>query len=537
MESFPSLQEGSVIVISDGEESDEGELVLVDAVGEDVPMEVSTELADERGGVDGATRGTDAEMPAASVVEGQDGGKRAGEEGRRRRDIQRCPVETCPYRGTKVKAHVYGRHLPLCFNPNQIGSEEAHKGKMRSLQLIAGWVVRRGASIQDLVEWVNRTHRVPESAVVQFSDRAIFRRTSRREGWDLPEEFTLIPMNSPACLLHFKVLCGLLKELRPEQRRRLFREELRGFELDHPAGKPMAPVQSRSPLVKATSKSKTKVAKRSLELAEAFDSHFHFEETARALGADKDIGVLGILQLVQSPRPKNEVTVVGGTMIYCYPSNFPSTFATIPGFVYAVGIHPRCASLFTREVEEQLRTLLSSPEVRALGEVGLDRTEAPRNWEEQDEVLQKVLTLCSPDKVLILHFRGTSDLYSADVYARGLEIVSQLCSPTQKIHLHCFTGGEDQIRSWMRAFPKVHFGFTAKVRDASSRQRRAIRNIPTDRLLIETDAPHLRTHSHLRAHSPAYIGDVAEMLASVRGEPLHRILRWTTRNARRLYLE
>lgn len=77
MESFPSLQEGSVIVISDGEESDEGEFVLVDAVGEDVPMEVSTELADERGGVDGATRGTDAEMPAASVVEGQDGGKRA----------------------------------------------------------------------------------------------------------------------------------------------------------------------------------------------------------------------------------------------------------------------------------------------------------------------------------------------------------------------------------------------------------------------------------------------------------------------------
>ena len=59
--------------------------------------------------------------------------------------------------------------------------------------------------------------------------------------------------------------------------------------------------------------------------------------------------------------------------------------------------------------------------------------------------------------------------------------------------------------------------------------------MPKERLLLESDAPHLPVDASIRVNTPAYLGEVAEMVARVRQEPLAMVVGATRENALRLY--
>ena len=70
----------------------------------------------------------------------------------------------------------------------------------------------------------------------------------------------------------------------------------------------------------------------------------------------------------------------------------------------------------------------------------------------------------------------------------------------------------------------------------ADRLRDAVRAVPLDRLLIETDAPYLAPVPHRgRRNEPAHVRLVAEAVATLRGEPLATVAAATTANARRLF--
>jgi TatD DNase family protein len=70
----------------------------------------------------------------------------------------------------------------------------------------------------------------------------------------------------------------------------------------------------------------------------------------------------------------------------------------------------------------------------------------------------------------------------------------------------------------------------------SNREREIIKQVPLDRLLLETDAPFLTPVPHRGARNePAYVRHVAEIIASVRGQPVDETARRTTQNAERLF--
>ena len=268
----------------------------------------------------------------------------------------------------------------------------------------------------------------------------------------------------------------------------------------------------------------------------AFDSHFHVDRLAATVGGSA-LDIERLVQQITEVAPVNRTILSGGVLVYCDPKTYDKVpLQAQPKWRVAVGIHPKKVKEFTAEKQRYFNTLHKNPRVGALGEVGLDYSDPNLNREDQKRLLTQVVKSCTPEKVLILHVRGTrGDHLSAEASRDCLAIVQEACDPEQRVHLHCFGGGVQQLREWRRAFPDCHFGVTGKVVHFNREQREALCKIPLDRLLVETDAPYMPMLHGLRTTSPAYIGDVAAAVSRVRGDSIDAILLATEANGRRLY--
>jgi TatD DNase family protein len=101
--------------------------------------------------------------------------------------------------------------------------------------------------------------------------------------------------------------------------------------------------------------------------------------------------------------------------------------------------------------------------------------------------------------------------------------------------LHCYTGGPDLARRAVALGFSI--SFTGILTFKTSDQLRLIaRQLPSDRILLETDAPYLAPVPHRgRRNEPAYVVETARVLAETRGASLSEITRQTTGNFFRLF--
>ena len=269
-------------------------------------------------------------------------------------------------------------------------------------------------------------------------------------------------------------------------------------------------------------------------LPTGIDSHFHLDRSARLLKAKID-DPRDLINKDVGPAPICPVNIAGGVCVYCDPEKYPDFFPSSPGFKCAVGVHPKKVQYFTPQKEEQFRRLLSHPEVSALGEVGLDRTEPEETWVLQEEIFTKIMMYNAPWRTCVIHIRDPMDVHAGELYTKCLQIMKANASPTQRIHLHCFTGTTEQVMSWSQAFPYTSFGFTSNVQRFDKFQREAVKRIPEDRIVLETDSPYLPPVPGLRVNTPAYLGHVAKSISEIRGQSLETVLKYCTANARSLY--
>ena len=94
--------------------------------------------------------------------------------------------------------------------------------------------------------------------------------------------------------------------------------------------------------------------------------------------------------------------------------------------------------------------------------------------------------------MLILHLRGAEDdTEGTAVHKICRRLLRKKCSPLQRIHIHCFSSNVDQVKAWTSTFPHCYFGVTGLVRSFTPKQRLAVKEIAAERLLLETDSPHL----------------------------------------------
>jgi TatD DNase family protein len=205
-------------------------------------------------------------------------------------------------------------------------------------------------------------------------------------------------------------------------------------------------------------------------------------------------------------------------------------------FIYAtVGVHPHEARLATTADLQQLESLAQRPKVIAWGEIGLDYFYDHSPRDTQKEVFVKQMDLARSAKLpIVIHCRPSNN--STNAWDDCLTMLEQYWRPSALGGiLHCFTG------EWSHAKRALDFGFmisfAGNVTFPKAQQIREVaKQVPLDRMLIETDCPFLAPVPYRgKRNEPAFVKEVARQLADLRGLPIEEIAKQTTRNFYRFF--
>lgn len=205
-----------------------------------------------------------------------------------------------------------------------------------------------------------------------------------------------------------------------------------------------------------------------------------------------------------------------------------------PGITTTAGIHP----CYVHEIGVgdwlgRIRELARSPEVAAIGEIGLDYYHPPGDggpveaWRRlQQDVFEAMLQLALDfSKPVVVHQREC-----------GPEVLAVLARfPGVRAVLHCFTGGPAEAE---KALADGHWlSFTGVLTYPKSEEIRAAAAIvPDDRILLETDSPYLAPVPFRgKSCEPAMVRHTALKLAEVKQRGLDEIAEITSRNAERFF--
>lgn len=273
-----------------------------------------------------------------------------------------------------------------------------------------------------------------------------------------------------------------------------------------------------------------------------FDAHTHLQflpfdaDRDAVIGRARDAGVRMVLVGTQLSTSEGGLALAG----------------RYPGEMWAaVGFHPAHASEYARHHDEneqptaereefdieRLRGLAADARVVAIGECGLDyyrmppdEREAARNKELQRSVFhEQVLLAAEVKKPLMVHCRSAfTDVIS--VLHDAHYPVS--CARSPGI-IHFFTGTPDDAR----AFLDIGFSFTfGGVVTFARAYDEAIRMIPQDRILSETDAPYVAPAPNRgKRNEPAYVVETVKKLAELKGLSVERMAEQINENARTVF--
>ena len=190
-----------------------------------------------------------------------------------------------------------------------------------------------------------------------------------------------------------------------------------------------------------------------------------------------------------------------------------------------VGVHPHDAKDWDTAQEARLRRLARDPRVVALGEMGLDYHYDHSPHDVQQVVFEQQL-LIARDAGLpaVIHAREADDDV-ATILRRH---------PDVRAVLHSFSSGPALLQAGLELGHYVSFSGMITFRNWTMDD--AVRAVPSDRLLVETDSPYLApVPMRGKRNEPALVRYVAERLAAVRGMRTEAMIATTGANAARCF--
>jgi TatD DNase family protein len=221
--------------------------------------------------------------------------------------------------------------------------------------------------------------------------------------------------------------------------------------------------------------------------------------------------------------------VVTGTSVE--ESRRAAELAGAHGLYATAGVHPHHARECDDTTMPALRQIAAHPKIVAIGECGLDfnRNYSPHPSQEKWFVAQIELA-AELGKPLFLHSR--------DAHPRFAEILRNL--RVGKAVAHCFTGEAAELRAYLDL--GLYIGITGWICD-ERRGRHLValaKEIPQDRLLLETDSPYLTPRDlhpqpKARRNEPAHLPHILRAEARARGETPEALAAATTRNAQAFF--
>lgn len=193
----------------------------------------------------------------------------------------------------------------------------------------------------------------------------------------------------------------------------------------------------------------------------------------------------------------------------------------------SVGVHPLDLEPGSAPALDWLLGELAHPRVVAIGETGLDYHYEPEAAELQQEAFRLHLEAARiTAKPVIVHTR--------EARADTLALLREAALPQAGV-LHCFTEDWEMARSALDLGFYISLSGIVTFRNADA-LREVARQVPADRLLVETDSPYLAPIPHRgKPNLPEYVRDVAEFLATLRGVSLETLAEQTTANFHRLF--
>lgn len=205
-------------------------------------------------------------------------------------------------------------------------------------------------------------------------------------------------------------------------------------------------------------------------------------------------------------------------------------------FMYAtVGIHPHEAAQAKESDFDEMAALVKHPKVIAWGEIGLDYFYDHSPRQVQKQVFQRQLELAKAAKLpIVIHCRPSDGSENAWDDCLGLVQGHWAASGLGGI-LHCFTG------TWPHAARALDMGFmisfAGNVTYPKAQQiRDAARQVPMDRMLIETDSPYLAPIPHRgKRNEPAFVKETARQIGEIRGVSAEEIGLQTAQNFYRFF--
>lgn len=246
-----------------------------------------------------------------------------------------------------------------------------------------------------------------------------------------------------------------------------------------------------------------------------FDAHAHYddkwfdEDRAELLQSLESRGVCGVVN--NAVDLKSAKTCID--------------FAEKYSFMYAaVGFHPENLDDIPTDYLEQLAKLSQHPKVVAVGETGLDyHWDIPKPL--QNRIFEEQLALANDlNMPIIVHDRE----------AHG-DTFDLLKKHRPNALVHCFSGSVELMREAMKLGCYISLGGVVTFKNARHSVDVA-REIPIDRLLLETDAPYMSPVPFRgKRNDSSLILYTAQKIAEIRNMDVQEVLDITAENAKRFY--
>ena len=225
-----------------------------------------------------------------------------------------------------------------------------------------------------------------------------------------------------------------------------------------------------------------------------------------------------------------EAKVVAALNVCTTLPEFPAVLAVAEreADIYAsVGVHPDYTDTAEPTVE-QLVALAEHPKVVAIGETGLDyfRLKEPLEW-QRERFRVHIRTARAVRKPLIIHTRAAAEDTIRLMQEEGAEEAGGV--------MHCFTESLEVARAAMAMGFYISFSGIVTFKNATELQAVA-REVPLDRMLIETDAPYLAPVPFRgRRNEPSYVPHVAAKVAELHNVTSEFVAERTSGNFSRLF--
>jgi TatD DNase family protein len=198
------------------------------------------------------------------------------------------------------------------------------------------------------------------------------------------------------------------------------------------------------------------------------------------------------------------------------------------------GVHPHHAGAFDRDTTAQLGQICAEASVVAVGECGLDYNRNYSTPEEQRFAFEKQLQLAVELQLpVFLHQRDAHDDFVSMLREHSSGLVGAVA--------HCFTGSVDEALEYVAM--GMHIGITGWICDERRGQalQRAVRSVPLDRIMLETDAPYLLPRDlgqepvQKRRNEPCFLPHICKVTAGYMGIDHQQLAQSARANARRFF--